>query len=214
MADTNLDIIKDALRMTGAVDLRAANLSGDMSSLGLRMLVSVIRNLPGWTAWNEVEIRNSYTAYDDERITVVGDVTVTVTLPTINYYKPIVSFDQNGLTVKSGDYYKAPRDGARVAINAQEGTVALYYAYRSDSGKWITVHSLALTGTVPLNEAAHIDLSALVAEAVSPIIGTQITGELANTIENAKRNMANRYAMSREHYETDATSMERGARFY
>ena len=214
MAVTNLDIIKDALILLGGTDLRAQNISGDMSQAALRVLVATIRNLPGWTAWNEVEVTTNYTAYDDERITVVGDVDVTITLPQVNAYDPIVDFASNGLTVKTGNYTKAPRDGARVQIATQEGTGALYYAYRADTGKWIAVHNLSLSSDVPVNEAAYYDLSVCLSEKLAPMIASPLTQELVNVINQSRRNMANRYGMTRNDYDTPANAPMRRAKFY
>jgi len=193
MAQTNLQIIKTAMLSIGAIAIRAVPAAHDLD-VCLDRLSSLIRTLPGWTEWNNIEINQDYTAGDDERIAVIGDVTVTVTLPQLNFYQPVITYESDGFTVKTGDYYVAPRDGARVAVYAQQGDDNVYYAYRADTGHWIQVHNLEPTGIVPLDAAMHMHLEAMLAVSIAPLYGLPVSQELGMAYDTAQRAMTARYS--------------------
>jgi hypothetical protein len=157
-------------------------------------LINLIPSLPGWTQWNEIEINADYDAYDDERIAVIGDVTVTVTLPQLVYDKPYVEFNDAGVSIKYGDFYRAPRDGARVLVYAQQTGQQYYYAYRADTGQWTAVYGYTVGDEVPVNQDMDLHLSAMLAERILPIYGLTATPELNAMIKRARNAWMQRYS--------------------
>lgn len=212
MTASALDTIIRALRYIGAVDIRESVDAAD-ATVALVELQDLIPSLPGWTQWNEVEVNVDYTANDDERISVVGDVAVTITLPQLVFDKPYIIYSDSGVSIKYGTYYRAPRDGARVQVSAQQGTDNYYYAYRSDTGKWIEVSSLAVGDELPTNSAMDGHLAALLAERLSPIWGLPVSRELNGMIAKARNAFVARYATQRYDPDSPANAQERMGQF-
>lgn len=194
---TNGDIVTRAYRMLGTFGIGEA-VTADHMAEGLKTLESVIMTLPGWDGWSYREINTNYAAGEDESITFFGDGTVAVTLPQMVYADPFVYFSGGGLILRSGEYYKAPRDGARVRVSAQMGDTHVYYAYRADTGKWLPVRGLEVGGIVPLNAASHNDLSAILAVALAPMTGDAVSGEVQNAYNMGMSRMSARYNTRQE----------------
>lgn len=175
MASTCLDIIKNALRSVGVISITESP-SADMSAAALEIWQNLILSLPCFASnWREIEINENYTAGVNERVTVIGDVNVTVTLPQqVVSERDQVLYVSDLFTIATGTYYSAPRDGSRVMVSAQQGTDRAAYAYRADTGKWISFINLELTSTIPFNADLHRYLQAMLAFELAGAFGLDV----------------------------------------
>ena len=193
MANTLTDIIRNSLLSLGVIGFRES-VSADYAVFALEKLQSLLLALPGQRDWIAVEVTDDYTTKGNERITVVGDVDVTITLPQLFTADRYDLMSLSGVTVATtGGYTAAPRDGTRVQIVTQEGTDYLTYIYRSDRGKWMTLSPLAAASDVPINQDLHAGLEALLAVEIAPAFGVEPTKLLFEKARDAARQMRARF---------------------
>ena len=189
MADTCLELIKDAFISIGVIGVRDALDNAD-AAYGLRKLQQVITALPGWDVWNEVEIDGSepYFAGANERIAVIASETARINLPQMVRADRMQLASLPGLIVaaEGSAYYAAPRDCCRVLIYAQQRVAEFFYAYRADSGLWISVIGLEYVSPLPMNKNLHGYLEATLAVAIEGAYGTGIPESVGKTYRDGQ----------------------------
>jgi len=187
-----IDIIKRAMLLVGVVDPREAP-SGSDADTCLNELRDLIPALPGWSGWTQVVIDRDWAPQgEDYRITVIGEAEVDVTLPQ-QVYDAVELSSCDGMPVEHGDVLRPPRDGARLMVCAQATGQQVFYAYRADTGQWLTVLGLGLSDEVPVNGDMHGHLAALLAERIAPVYGLPLSGEAVRAVSRARLAWAVRY---------------------
>lgn len=192
MAATCEALIKNAHRAIGAVDIRA-NLTAEQATYGLEKLQDVILSLPHFGTWIEVETNVDYEAGQNERIAVIGDVAVTITLPQMVVSDRYQLASLPGYNIAVGEYYAAPRDGSRVAAYAQQGTDKSFYAYRADTGKWLSVINLGFSSEIPLNADLHRYLEAYLAVEIAGVYGLSVPDSVGMTYKQGTEAFSQRF---------------------
>lgn len=192
MAATVMEVIKGALVTLNACDLRAQP-EPDDAAYCLGKLQDVVLSLPHFNVWKEVEIIADYDAGSNERIAIIGPVSVTITLPTLVRADKATLASLDGFILATGNYNAAPRDGDRVLVYAQETTENSLYAYRADTGKWLTVINLEYDSPLPINRDLHGYLEAALAVEIEGAYGTSVTETVAKRYREGQRAFAARF---------------------
>lgn len=193
MADTCLALIKNAMLSIGAIGIRDTPEAHD-ADYCLEKLQDLILSLPCFGTWKEVETITDYAPQAfAERIAVIGDVSVTITLPQLVEASVWQLASLPNFTLITGTMYAAPRDGSRVLVYAQQGTDRAGYAYRGDTGKWLTFLNLGLTDEIPLNADLHGFIEAMLAIDIAPAYGAEVSGQIVDRSERGKFVMRNRF---------------------
>lgn len=190
MVTTVENIITDALEQLGVKDARSG-LDATEAAQALRVLQQMILNLPGMRVWNEVECSGNYTAGENERIRVITQNAVTITIPVAVSSARTVLYCCNQYELRCEGYDdKAPKDGARVHVCDAYADNATTYFYRADIAQWTRADGLTLSSECPLSADFDGDLSAMLAGRLARYHGAaldQITVALAVNGESKMR---------------------------
>lgn len=189
MVTTCGDIIKEAYRL-------AAKLGGDDELLpseyntALIKLQNVILSAPGMGHWIEVEADGDYTAGENERVRVITDDAVTITVPTSVVSSQRLLWCCNQVTLVCEGYAdRAPKDGAKVHVSDAFGDDAATYFYRADIAQWTAARDLTRDSEVPFSADMDRYLAAMLADDLTP----DLHPKHAMTAEEGRRRFRARY---------------------
>lgn len=190
MVTTVRQILIDAVEQIGAKDA-GENLEAGYGAQGLRIYQNMVLNLPGMRWWNEVEASANYTAGENERVRVIVDTAVSITVPVAVSSAQKVLFCCNQIELKCSGYDdRAPKDGARVHVSDAFSDSAFTYFYRGDIAQWTQANALTLDSEVPLSSEWDEGSAAMLAARWARYFGVPldpVTGALAISTESRMR---------------------------
>lgn len=183
-------LITDALQQNGAADILVAP-DAASAARGLRVLQSMVLALPGMTQWTPVEISTDYTAGENERIRSVAATSVTISVPSQVTSASSLLWCCNTVSLICDGYDdRAPRDGARIQVAAEE---TVTYFYRADYGGWLRADALTLSSEIPINADFHEFLTAMLAVRLAPFEGVAVPDVAVALIREGQSRMRARY---------------------
>lgn len=194
MATTVRQIITDALEQIGAVD-GAATPTAQQANQALRVFQNMILNLPGSHWWNEVETSASYTAGENERVRVITEsaVTITVSVAVSSARSVLYCCNQIALTCE-GYADRAPKDLSRVHVSDAFSDSAATYYYRADLAQWTRADSLTLNSECPLGSEWDEGLGAMLGARLCRYNGIPLDQGVVAIAAQTESRMRSRFA--------------------
>lgn len=168
MVTTCADTIREAYRLAFKLDGDDELLPSQYAS-ALTKLQNLVLSMPGMNQWTEVETSENYTAGEDERIRVITESAVTITVPEQVSSARRVLWCCNQITLTCEGYDdKAPRDGSKVHVADAYSDAAGTYYYRSDIAQWTPARDLTKDSEVPFSASFDRYLAAMLADELTP----------------------------------------------
>jgi hypothetical protein len=194
MATTVRQIITDALEQIGAID-GGASPTAQQANQALRVFQNLILNLPGSHWWNEVETSASYTAGENERIRVITQSAVTITVPVAVSSARSVLYCCNQIELTCEGYDdRAPKDLTRVHVSDAYGDTSATYYYRSDIAQWTRADSLTLDSDSPLGAEWDEGLGAMLGARMCRYYGLPLDQGTVTIASQTESRMRSRFA--------------------